>query len=153
GRRHAGQGGRLVRQRMGLQQPHARHGGCVHEREVKFLRLADVDLKGKRVLIRADLNVPIEAGRITDDTRIRASLPGIRAALAAGARVMVTSHLGRPKEGVWSEADSLAPVARRLAELLGTDVPLVRDWVSGAEVAPAPGKLVMLENCRMNPGE
>jgi phosphoglycerate kinase len=120
---------------------------------VKFIRLADVDLKGKRVLIRADLNVPIDAGVISDDTRIRASLPGIRAALAAGARVMVTSHLGRPKEGVWSEADSLAPVARHLAALLGVEVPLVRDWVSGADAAPAPGRLVMLENCRMNQGE
>jgi phosphoglycerate kinase len=120
---------------------------------VKFLRMADVNLKGKRVLIRADLNVPIDAGRITDDTRIRASLPGIRAALAAGARVMVTSHLGRPKEGAWREADSLAPVARHLAGLLGVEVPLVRDWVSGGEVARAPGKLVMLENCRMNKGE
>jgi phosphoglycerate kinase len=120
---------------------------------VKFIRLADVDLTGKRVLIRADLNVPIEGGRITDDTRIRASLAGIRAALAAGARVMVTSHLGRPKEGAWSEADSLAPVARHLADLLGMEVPLVRDWVSGGELAPAPGKLVMLENCRMNKGE
>ncbi len=115
--------------------------------------MADVDLKGKRVLIRADLNVPIEAGKISDDTRIRASLPGIRAALAARARVMVTSHLGRPKEGKWSEADSLAPVAKHLADLLGVEVPLVRDWVSGGEVAPAPGKLVMLENCRMNKGE
>lgn len=120
---------------------------------MKFLRMTDVDLKGKRVLIRADLNVPIEAGKISDDTRIRASLPGIRAALAAGARVMVTSHLGRPKEGTWSESDSLAPVAKHLANLLGAEVPLVRDWVSGGEVAPAPGKLVMLENCRMNKGE
>jgi phosphoglycerate kinase len=120
---------------------------------VKFRRMADVELKGKRVLIRADLNVPIEAGKISDDTRIRASLPGIRAALAAGARVMVTSHLGRPEEGVWSEADSLAPVARHLAGLLGVEVPLARDWVSGVDVAPAPGRLVMLENCRMNKGE
>ena len=115
--------------------------------------MADVDLKGRRVLIRADLNVPIEAGEISDDTRIRASLPGIRAALAAGARVMVTSHLGRPKEGTWSERDSLAPVAKHLAGLLGIEVPVLRDWVSGGEVAPAPGRLVMLENCRMNKGE
>jgi phosphoglycerate kinase len=126
---------------------------AVPSASVKFKRMADVDLKAKRVLIRADLNVPIEAGKISDDTRIRASLPGIRAALAAGARVMVTSHLGRPKEGKWSEADSLAPVAKHLADLLGVEVPLVRDWVSGGEVAPAPGKLVMLENCRMNKGE
>ncbi len=120
---------------------------------MNFRRMADVELRGKRVLIRADLNVQIDAGKVTDDTRIRASLPGIRAALAAGARVMLTSHLGRPKEGVWSEADSLAPVAKHLAGLLGTEVPLVRDWVSGQEVAPAAGRLVMLENCRMNKGE
>ncbi|MBI3370681.1 MAG: phosphoglycerate kinase [Betaproteobacteria bacterium] len=120
---------------------------------MNFRRMADVDLRGKRVLIRADLNVPIDAGRVADDTRIRASLPGIRAALAAGARVMLTSHLGRPKEGVWSEADSLSPVAKHLAGLLGMKVPLVRDWVSGGEVAPAAGRLVMLENCRMNKGE
>src|SRR5919206_3368078 len=99
---------------------------------MKFKRLSDVDVRGKRVFIRADLNVPQDdSGAITDDTRIRASLPGIRDALARGAAVMVTSHLGRPKEGQWSEADSLAPVAQRLTELLGQPVPLVRDWVDG----------------------
>ena len=119
---------------------------------VNFLRLSDLDLKGKRVFIRADLNVPQDdAGHITDDTRIRASLPGIRAALDAGAAVMVTSHLGRPTEGELKPADSLAPIAVRLGELLGRTVPLVADWVGG--VAVAPGQLVLLENCRCNKGE
>jgi phosphoglycerate kinase len=110
-------------------------------------------LKEKRVFIRADLNVPFDdAGNITEDTRIRASVPGIRLALDAGAAVMVTSHLGRPKEGVLTDADSLAPVGRRLSDLLGMPVPLVRDWVEkGVQVAP--GQVVLLENCRVNPGE
>src|SRR5262245_24199241 len=99
-----------------------------------FLRMADCDLAGKRVFIRADLNVPLnEGGEITDDTRIRASLAGMRDALARGAAVMVTSHLGRPVEGRYSEADSLAPVAARLSQLLGREVPLIRDWVDGGE--------------------
>jgi phosphoglycerate kinase len=119
---------------------------------MKVLKLADLDLKGKRVFIRADLNVPqADDGSITDDTRIRASVPGIRMALDKGAAVMVTSHLGRPKEGEFSEADSMAPVARRLGELLGRDVPLVRDWVGGVDVSP--GHVVLLENCRFNKGE
>ena len=119
---------------------------------MKFLRLSDLDLKAKRVFIRADLNVPQDdAGSITDDTRIRASLPGIRFALDAGAAVMVTSHLGRPTEGEVKPADSLAPVARRLSELLGCSVPLVANWVDGVKVAP--GELVLLENCRCNKGE
>ena len=116
--------------------------------------MSDLDLRGKRVFIRADLNVPQDdAGQITDDTRIRASVPGIRRALDAGARVMVTSHLGRPKEGELKPADSLAPVAKRLAELLGAPVPLKANWVDGGEVAPGPGQVVMLENCRVNKGE
>ena len=107
---------------------------------------------GQRVFIRADLNVPQDAtGAITEDTRIRASLPCIRMALDAGAAVMVTSHLGRPTEGEFKPEDSLAPVARRLAELLGRDVPLLADWVSGVPLAP--GQVVMLENCRLNKGE
>jgi phosphoglycerate kinase len=118
---------------------------------MSILRMTDLDLSGKRVLIRQDLNVPIEAGRITSEQRITASLPTLKLALEKGAAVMVTSHLGRPKEGVWSEADSLAPVAARLSELLGVDVPLVKDWVDGVEVAP--GNIVLLENCRMNVGE
>ncbi|HRF83967.1 MAG: phosphoglycerate kinase [Xanthomonadales bacterium] len=116
-----------------------------------ILRMTDLDLAGKRVLIRQDLNVPIDDGRITSGQRITASLPTLRLALEKGAAVMVTSHLGRPKEGVWSEADSLAPVAARLSQLLGVEVPLVKDWVDGVQVAP--GQLVLLENCRMNVGE
>ena len=116
-----------------------------------ILRMADLDLAGKRVLIREDLNVPIKDGRITSEQRIAAALPTLRLALEKGAAVMVASHLGRPVEGVWSEADSLAPVAKRLSELLGRDVPLIRDWVDG--VAVQPGQIVLLENCRMNAGE
>ena len=109
-------------------------------------------LSGKRVFIRADLNVPFDdAGRISEDTRIRASVPGIRLALDAGAAVMVTSHLGRPKEGVLTEADSLAKVGQRLSELLGMPVQLVRDWVDGVQVEH--GQVVLLENCRVNVGE
>lgn len=118
---------------------------------MSIVRMTDLDLSGKRVLIRQDLNVPIENGRITSEQRITASLPTLKRALEQGAAVMVTSHLGRPKEGVWSEADSLAPVAQRLSELLGRDVPLLRDWVDGVDVQP--GQLVLLENCRMNVGE
>ena len=123
---------------------------------MSILRMTDLDLAGKRVLIRQDLNVPIEhakgqPARVTSEQRINASLPTLRMALEKGAAVMVTSHLGRPKEGTWSQEDSLAPVAQRLSELLGMEVPLVRDWVDGVEVAP--GRLVLLENCRMHPGE
>jgi phosphoglycerate kinase len=114
-------------------------------------RMTDLDLAGKRVLIRQDLNVPVADGRVTSDQRIVASLPTLRAALDAGAAVMVMSHLGRPKEGQWSEADSLAPVAKRLSELLGREVPLVKDYLDGVDVRP--GGLVLLENCRMNVGE
>ena len=119
-------------------------------------RLSDVDVRGKRVFIRADLNVPQDdAGAITDDTRIRASLPGIRDALARGARVMVTSHLGRPTEGEWKAEDSLAPVAKRLSELLDRDVSLVKDWIDGGawQTSLRPGDVVLLENCRINKGE
>src|SRR5436190_17630763 len=113
-----------------------------------FKRLADIDVEGKRVFIRADLNVPQdEHGAITDDSRIRASVPAIRDALARGAAVMVTSHLGRPAEGQWSAADSLAPIAARLSQLLGAPVPLVRDWVDGGDwhAALGPGQVVLLE--------
>ena len=119
-------------------------------------RLADIDVRGKNVFIRADLNVPQDgAGTITDDTRIRASVPGIRDALARSGAVMVTSHLGRPTEGAYSSADSLQPVAARLGELLGRPVPLIRDWVRGGEWHDRlkPGDLVLLENCRFNAGE
>ncbi|CAN5592247.1 phosphoglycerate kinase [soil metagenome] len=116
-----------------------------------IVRMTDIDLAGKRVLVRQDLNVPIADGEVTSDQRIRASLPTLQHALEQGAAVMVMSHLGRPTEGAFSEADSLAPVARRLSELLGRKVPLVRDWVGG--VAVEPGQLLLLENCRMNIGE
>ncbi len=118
-----------------------------------FKRLADLELRGKRVFIRADLNVPQDAaGAITDDTRIRASVPGIRLALDKGAAVMVTSHLGRPTEGKLEPGDSLAPIARRFSELLGRPMRLVTNWVDGGfEVRP--GAVVMLENCRVNKGE
>jgi phosphoglycerate kinase len=123
---------------------------------MKVLRFSDLIAAGKvagqRVFIRADLNVPQDdAGHITEDTRIRASLPCIRMALDAGAAVMVTSHLGRPTEGAFKPEDSLGPVAQRLAELLGREVPLKRDWVDG--VAVQPGEVVLLENCRVNKGE
>lgn len=117
-----------------------------------ILRMTDLDLRGKRVFIRADLNVPQDkSGQITDDTRIRASVPGIRLALDGGAAVMVTSHLGRPVEGEFKPEDSLAPVAQRLSEQLGVPVPLKANWVNG--VAIKPGQIVLLENCRCNKGE
>jgi len=118
---------------------------------VSFLRMSDLDLRGKRVLIREDLNVPIEDGRITSTQRLDASLPTIKAARDAGAKVMVLSHLGRPKEGQFDEASSLAPVAAWLGDKLGTAVRLVRDYLDGVEVAD--GEVVVLENCRMNVGE
>ncbi|HWJ93342.1 MAG TPA: phosphoglycerate kinase, partial [Telluria sp.] len=123
---------------------------------LNFTRLQDLidrnALQGKRVFIRADLNVPQDdAGNITEDTRIRASVPAIRDALKAGAAVMVTSHLGRPTEGEFKPEDSLAPVAKRLSELLGQPVELKQNWVDGVDVAP--GQVVLLENCRVNKGE
>lgn len=123
---------------------------------MQFIRLSDLveqgKLRGKRVFIRADLNVPQDAaGNITEDTRIRASVPAIRQALDAGAAVMVTSHLGRPTEGEFKPEDTLAPVAERLSSLLGQTVELKRDWVDGVDVAP--GQVVLLENCRVNKGE
>ena len=114
--------------------------------------VASGQVAGKRVFIRADLNVPLDgAGQISEDTRVRASLPCIEMALQAGAAVMLTSHLGRPTEGAFAPIDSLAPVARRLGELLGREVPVLAHWVDGVEVAP--GQLVVLENCRVNVGE
>ena len=123
---------------------------------MNVLRFSDLieagKVAGRRVFIRADLNVPQDAtGHITEDTRIRASLPCIRMALQAGAAVMVTSHLGRPTEGEFKPEDSLAPVAKRMGELLGREVKLVSNWVDGVQVAP--GQVVMLENCRLNKGE
>jgi phosphoglycerate kinase len=119
---------------------------------MRFKRMTELDLRGKRVLIRADLNVPLDAsGKVSDDTRIRASLPGIQRALEQGAAVMVTSHLGRPKEGELRPEDSLAPVVKRLGELLNREVRLQADWLNGVSVRP--GELVVLENCRVNKGE
>ena len=115
------------------------------------LRMADLDLRDKRVLIREDLNVPVEDGVISSDARIRAAVPSLRAAVSAGARVIVMSHLGRPKEGEFSAEDSLAPVAVRLGELLGRSVRLQRDWLDGVECAP--GEVVLCENVRFNKGE
>jgi phosphoglycerate kinase len=123
---------------------------------MKILRFEDLvaqgRVAGKRVFVRADLNVPLDDdGRITEDTRIRASIPCLEMALKAGAAVMVTSHLGRPTEGEFKPGDSLAPVAARLSELMKRPVPVVADWVNGVDVDP--GQLVMLENCRVNKGE
>ena len=123
---------------------------------MQFIRFSDLcangQAKGKRVFIRADLNVPQDDnGNITEDTRIRASLPCIQMALDAGAAVMVTSHLGRPTEGEFKPEDSLSPVAARLSELLGREVELVSNWVDGVDVEP--GQVVLLENCRLNVGE
>jgi len=115
------------------------------------LKMTDLDLAGKRVLIREDLNVPVKDGKVTSDVRIRASLPAMEHALQAGARVLVMSHLGRPKEGQYEEQYSLAPVAERLSELLNRPVRLVKDWLNGVEVAS--GELVLLENVRFNKGE
>ena len=123
---------------------------------MNFIRFSDLcasgKVAGKRVFIRADLNVPQDdAGNITEDTRVRASIPCIKMALNAGAAVMVTSHLGRPVEGEFKPADSLAPVAKRLGELMGCEVPLVSNWVDGVDIKP--GQLALLENCRLNKGE
>jgi len=115
------------------------------------IKMADVDLEGKRVLIREDLNVPVADGKVSSDARIRAALPTIRAALDAGAAVMLMSHLGRPTEGAPEEQFSLQPVARHLASLLGRDVPLLKDWIDGVEVAA--GDVVLLENVRFLKGE
>jgi phosphoglycerate kinase len=118
---------------------------------MSVLRMSDLELSGKRVLIREDLNVPVDGGKVASDARIRASLPTIEAALDAGAAVMLMSHLGRPTEGQPDDKFSLQPVADRLSELLGRDVPLVSDWIDGVEVAP--GGVVLLENVRFLDGE
>ncbi|MGB1062051.1 MAG: phosphoglycerate kinase, partial [Ketobacter sp.] len=118
------------------------------------IKMTDLDLSGKRVLIRADLNVPVKNGEVTSDVRIRASLPSVELALKQGASVILMSHLGRPVEGGSAEdnaAYTMAPVARRLSELLGFDVPVAADWQNGVSVDA--GKLVLLENVRFNPGE
>jgi phosphoglycerate kinase len=119
---------------------------------MSVIKMTDLDLKGKRVLIRADLNVPVKDGKVTSDARISASMATINFALENGARVMVTSHLGRPEEGVYSEENSLMPVANVIANKLGKPVRLIRDWVNGG-FSVAEGELVLLENCRFNTGE
>ncbi len=119
---------------------------------MKFIKMTDVDLKGKRVFIRADLNVPVADGKVTSDARITASMPTIEYALKQGAKVMVTSHLGRPEEGVYSEENSLKPVADVIAAKRGKPVRLIKDWVDGGFDVAA-GELVLLENCRFNKGE
>src|SRR5512147_409217 len=126
---------------------HFTKDGCM----AAVIKMSDLDLAGKRVLIREDLNVPVKDGKVTSDIRIRASLPAMEQALKAGARVMVMSHLGRPKEGEYDETASLRPVAERLTELLGRPVRLVKDWIDGVDVAP--GELVLCENVRFNKGE
>lgn len=119
---------------------------------MSFIRMADLDLKGKRVLIRADLNVPVKSGKVTSDARIRASMKTFEAAMKAGAKVMVMSHLGRPEEGVFSEDNSLAPVAQNLSEKIGKEVRLIKDYLDG-DFDVAEGELVLLENVRFNVGE
>src|SRR5438046_6061450 len=114
---------------------------------MRVLRMSEVDLRGKRVLVRVDFNVPIQNGKIADDTRIRAAVPGIREALVQRARLMVVSHLGRPTEGEFSEKESLAPVARHLSGLLGEDVPLRRDWLDGVSVEPGRAGVVESGRC------
>lgn len=118
---------------------------------MRVIKMIDLDLKGKRVLIREDLNVPVKEGKVTSDARIRASLPNIQHAMKAGAKVMVMSHLGRPTEGEFSEENSLAPVAQHMSKLLGKPVKLVKDWLNGVEVAD--GEVVLFENVRFNKGE
>ena len=118
---------------------------------MRVLKMEDLPLRGKRVLIREDLNVPIKDGRITGEARLEASLPTIRAARDAGAKVMLMSHLGRPTEGEYSEADSLAPVARRLSEMLGCEVPLIKEYLDGVSLED--GQVALFENVRFNKGE
>ena len=119
---------------------------------MSVIKLTDLDLKGKRVFIRADLNVPVKEGKVTSDARITASMSTINHCIKAGAKVMVTSHLGRPEEGVWSEENSLKPVADNISEKLGTPIRLIKDWIDGG-FNVAEGELVVLENCRINKGE
>jgi phosphoglycerate kinase len=136
---------------VGLLEPDDRHDGGLVEGVMKVLRLTDTDLRNKRVLIREDLNVPIQNGAVTSDARIRAALPTIRYALDQNAKVFILSHLGRPEEGRYDESLSLAPVATRLSELLGRPVPLRKDWLDGVDCQP--GNAVLCENVRFNKGE
>src|SRR5215467_10032257 len=142
---------RVVRQRVGFLEPDDRHDGGLVEGIMTVLKMTDADLRGKRVLIREDLNVPVQDGAVTSDARIRAALPTIRYALDQHAKVFILSHLGRPEEGVYDEQFSLAPVAARLSELLGKPVQLRKDWLDGVD-CPA-GSAVLCENVRFNKGE
>src|ERR1700691_820259 len=135
---------------LGRRPPEA-GGDRRHGVQMIIKRMSSLDLSGKRVLIREDLNVPIQGGVVSSDARIRAALPTIQTALNAKARVIVMSHLGRPEEGKYAEEFSLAPVAKRLAQLLGVPVAFKKDWLDGVEVAP--GEVVLLENVRFNKGE
>jgi phosphoglycerate kinase len=138
---------------MGILQSHARHDSGLVESFliVNITKMSELDLRGKRVLIREDLNVPIQNGSVSSDARIRAALPTIQAALSAKAHVLIMSHLGRPEEGKYVEEFSLAPVAKRLSQLLGVAVALKKDWLNGVEVGA--GEVVLLENVRFNKGE
>jgi phosphoglycerate kinase len=136
---------------VGILEPHDRYNGGLVEGVMKVLRLTDTDLRNKRVLIREDLNVPVQSGVVTSDARIRAALPTIRYALDQNAKVFILSHLGRPEEGKYDESLSLAPVAVRLSELLGKPVPLRKDWLDGVDCQP--GSAVLCENVRFNKGE
>jgi len=136
---------------MGILKPHARYDARLVEGHMNVLRMSDTDLRGKRVLIREDLNVPVQEGAVTSDARIRAALPTIRYAIDQHAKVFILSHLGRPTEGVYEEQFSLAPVAARLSDLLGQPVALRKDWLAGVDCAP--GSAVLCENVRFNPGE
>src|ERR1039457_3813284 len=136
---------------MGLLEPHPRYDLRLVKVGMNLLRMSDADLRGKRVLIREDLNVPVQSGAVTSDARIRAALPTIRYAIDQHAKVFVLSHLGRPTEGVYDEKLSLAPIAARLSDLLGQPVALRKDWLTGVDCAP--GSAVLCENVRFNPGE
>src|SRR5471032_379341 len=136
---------------MGILEPHARYDPRVVKGGMNVLRMSDTDLRGKRVLIREDLNVPVQSGAVTSDARIRAALPTIRYAIDQHAKVFILSHLGRPTEGVYEEQFSLAPVAARLSDLLRQPVALRKDWLAGVDCAP--GSAVLCENVRFNPGE
>src|SRR6202161_3323159 len=136
---------------MGLLEPHARYDHRVVKGGMSVLRMSDTDLRGKRVLIREDLNVPVQGGAVTSAARIRAAVPTIRYAIDQHAKVFILSHLGRPTEGVYDEQFSLAPVAARPSDLLGEPVALRRDWLAGVDCPP--GSAVLCENVRFNPGE
>src|SRR3990172_3474044 len=145
---------------MGFLQPHAGHDGGVDAGKMsaannnnlsEFVRISDIDLRGKKVLVREDYNVPIKNGKVEDDTRIHATLPTLNKILAAGGRIIILSHLGRPREGVYDEKFSLAPVAVTLSALLGKNVPLLKNWIDGVDLGAH--EIVLCENVRFEKGE